>query len=301
MIKRRNNYWVSLFALGAAATLALAAACSSNDTPTATSAPAVKPSATSRPAATSTTPPKAAPTSAPAATATIPRTSAASATAMSVDNSAKTFKLTALNGSGQDGTVTLTEQGDKTLVSVKVTAGAAGVAQPVHIHGGQCGAALGGVDFPLTNVVDGKSETVLNAKRSDILSKDRAVNLHKSAQEASVYTSCGAISRAGATMAGDDVMMAPTVAPAATNEVKSSIKNFKFEDLTIKVGETVVWTNDDTAPHTVTAGKPGATRTDFRSGTVEPGVKFSYTFNTAGTFDYYCEFHTAMVAKVTVQ
>jgi plastocyanin len=82
------------------------------------------------------------------------------------------------------------------------------------------------------------------------------------------------------------------------NAVSVDIKNFSFGDpLTVSVGTTVTWTNQDTAPHTVTqSGGNG-----FQSGKIDPGASFSYTFKEAGTFDYYCEYHANMKSTVTVK
>lgn len=77
-----------------------------------------------------------------------------------------------------------------------------------------------------------------------------------------------------------------------------SIKNFAFSPatITIKKGESVTWTNSDSAPHTATedAGV-------FDSGSLATGAKFSKSFATVGTFTYHCNFHSNMVnAKVIV-
>ena len=47
-------------------------------------------------------------------------------------------------------------------------------------------------------------------------------------------------------------------APASPGEVASDIRDFKLQTLTVQVGESVTWTNRDGAPHTTTAGEPGA-------------------------------------------
>ena len=69
--------------------------------------------------------------------------------------------------------------------------------------------------------------------------------------------------------------------------------------ITIHVGQQVMWRNDDSAPHTTTSGScsgnvctpmPG-----WDSGTLNRGQSFSHTFNTAGTFTYYCRIHGAMM------
>jgi predicted secreted protein with PEFG-CTERM motif len=68
------------------------------------------------------------------------------------------------------------------------------------------------------------------------------------------------------------------------------------------VGETVTWTNADTASHTVTSGKPSdnVTGTDFDSGLVKAGGTYHEVFTSAGTFDYYCQVHPWMTGMVTV-
>lgn len=76
----------------------------------------------------------------------------------------------------------------------------------------------------------------------------------------------------------------------------------------VKVGQTVVWTNNDIAFHTVTSGLPGDpdAGTLFDSGLEGPtaltgvGKTFEHTFDTAGEFDYHCTLHPALVGKVVV-
>ena len=63
--------------------------------------------------------------------------------------------------------------------------------------------------------------------------------------------------------------------------------------LTVARGTTVVFDNDDTAPHTVTARSGGVD-----SGVLDPGKQFSVTV-TEG-FDYFCSIHPSMTAKIAV-
>ena len=107
--------------------------------------------------------------------------------------SAVSLTLAEQSGSGQSGTATLTEAGAQTEVVIDITPGPAGVAQPVHIHDGSCGASLGGVRYPLTNVVDGKSTTTVAAALSSLVTGNFAINVHKSGAEIAVYVACGAI------------------------------------------------------------------------------------------------------------
>lgn len=104
--------------------------------------------------------------------------------------------INAQNNSGQSGKATLSADGDKTIVEVTTKGFTPGVEQPIHIHKPSPCDKLGGVDYPLTTMVDGQSKTVVNAKLSDILSQPRAINIHKSKTEASVYTACGNLSSA---------------------------------------------------------------------------------------------------------
>ena len=63
-----------------------------------------------------------------------------------------------------------------------------------------------------------------------------------------------------------------------------------------KVGEKITWTNDDAAPHTVTAKSGG----ELDSGTIAQGASFSFTPSKAGTIAYFCEIHPSMVGTIDV-
>lgn len=91
---------------------------------------------------------------------------------------------------------------------------------------------------------------------------------------------------------------APSVGPPASTGSAVSIVNFSFQPatITIPVGTTVVWTNNDSTGHTVTADDGS-----FDSKTIANGLTFSQTFATAGTFAYHCSIHSSMKATVTVQ
>lgn len=70
----------------------------------------------------------------------------------------------------------------------------------------------------------------------------------------------------------------------------------------VGAGDTVTWTNADTASHTVTSGNPNdnTTGTVFDSGLVKAGGTFSFKFTDAGTFNYFCQVHPWMTGMVTV-
>jgi hypothetical protein len=94
------------------------------------------------------------------------------------------------NNSGQKGTAVLEETGGKVKVTLTMTGTKYTAAQPAHIHVGVC-PGVGAVKWPLTSVMNGKSVTVLDVTMADLAGAGPlAINVHKSAAEASVYTSC---------------------------------------------------------------------------------------------------------------
>jgi plastocyanin len=66
--------------------------------------------------------------------------------------------------------------------------------------------------------------------------------------------------------------------------------------LTVSVGDTVTWSNADSAAHTVSA-ENGA----FDSGNLDEGQAFSLTFDAPGTYIYRCDYHSEMTGTIVVQ
>ncbi|MER6123274.1 plastocyanin/azurin family copper-binding protein [Streptomyces sp. NPDC001795] len=89
----------------------------------------------------------------------------------------------------------------------------------------------------------------------------------------------------------------PAGAPVASDSV--AIKNFAFApaSITVKVGTTVTWTNQDTDAHTVTSQNNAG---PLNSQPMNTRQSFSYTFTTPGTYSYLCTIHPFMTATVTV-
>jgi hypothetical protein len=105
-----------------------------------------------------------------------------------------TVKLSPQSKSGESGTATLTESGEgKTKVVLNVSGGPAGVSQPVHIHRGTCAKLDPKPAFPLSPLVNGKSETTINTSLEALQKGDYAINGHKSTKEVSTYVFCGDI------------------------------------------------------------------------------------------------------------
>ena len=73
------------------------------------------------------------------------------------------------------------------------------------------------------------------------------------------------------------------------------------QDITISTGDTVKWDNVDNAAHTVTGGSPSDGPSGvFDSSLLMAGLDYSFTFNDAGNYDYFCMVHPWMVGSVTV-
>jgi len=103
------------------------------------------------------------------------------------------INLAEQNASGETGTVELEEENGKVTVSINVTGAPKGAIQPAHIHLGAC-PTPGEIKYPLSNIIDGKSETALDVDMKTLMSQlPLAINLHKSAEEIKSYVSCGNI------------------------------------------------------------------------------------------------------------
>jgi plastocyanin len=111
---------------------------------------------------------------------------------------------------------------------------------------------------------------------------------------------CGGTAAAQQSAAAPTPMAAMTATvpagpPVATTAV--AIRNFAFNPpvITVPVGATVTWTNDDIEQHTATADDKS-----FNSDAIDNGKSFTFTFTKAGTFRYSCLIHPEMVGQVIV-
>ncbi|MGE5611405.1 MAG: cupredoxin domain-containing protein [Bacillota bacterium] len=86
--------------------------------------------------------------------------------------------------------------------------------------------------------------------------------------------------------------------PKNKDQVTVSIKSRQFtpSKVTIKKGQTVVWTNNDDCDHAVEADDDS-----FSSGTLKKKATFQYTFKKTGKFPYACKFHPREKGTITVE
>jgi hypothetical protein len=108
------------------------------------------------------------------------------------DEHSMTIDLDEVDGSGVSGTATLTETDGETTVEIELDGTPEDGVHPVHIHAGTCD-DLGDVVFPLEDVVEGTSESTVEASIDDIMAAEHAINVHLSEDEMDVYVACGNI------------------------------------------------------------------------------------------------------------
>jgi len=98
---------------------------------------------------------------------------------------------------------------------------------------------------------------------------------------------------------GDDKTTTTSATPSPTEKsqvIDISGNKFNPAEVTVDVGTTVTWSNNDSVTHTV-KGANGA----INSGDLASGQNFGYTFNEPGTFEYACTIHPDMKGTVTVK
>ncbi len=181
-----------------------------------------------------------------------------------------------------------------------------------------------------------ESTTEVEASLDDILAAEHAINVHESAENIQNYIACGnltgpatdgelridleELNDSGYTgqahlvdngdgtttvtvtlMTTGEAAGTPASAHAGQGEaaVAVDIKDFAYnpDPVTVKIGQSVTWTNRDAEPHTATARD----REVLQSGALKQGESFTQAFDTAGTYEYFCEFHPNMKGTVVVQ
>jgi len=93
-------------------------------------------------------------------------------------------------------------------------------------------------------------------------------------------------------------LLSGAAAHAAGKTHAVRIENFKFvpERLEVAAGDTIVWTNKDILPHTVTAEQA-----KIESGELQTGKSFKLVARKPGEIDYICRLHPVMKGVVVVK
>jgi plastocyanin len=211
------------------------------------------------------------------------------------------------------------------------------IAHPSHIHAGTCAELDPNPTWPLADVApvtpDAPAgavelgQTTIETTLDDLLASPFALNVHASAEDIATYIACGDIagpvvdgtlivplrtlndsgfegvavlSTAGAETAVTvylTVSLVDSTVATPAGAVAISIIDFGFdaEKVEIPVGTTVTWTNTGQVIHTTTS-KDGL----WDSAIMNTGDTFSYTFDEAGTFEYWCTLHPNMLGTIVV-
>lgn len=101
---------------------------------------------------------------------------------------------------------------------------------------------------------------------------------------------------------GSDEAAAPSGTPAvATDRVQ--VKDFTYvpETVTVAVGTTLTWVNEDSAPHTSTSGTSPSPDGVFDTGIYDGSASGTVTLAEPGTYAYYCALHPFMTGTVIVE
>jgi len=95
-----------------------------------------------------------------------------------------------------------------------------------------------------------------------------------------------------------EVASATLASISSGNVFDIEISGFTFvqNTVTIKIGDTVNWINQDGATHTIVADDDS-----FKSSSLKNGNSFSHTFGIAGTYTYHCGIHSSMTGSVIVE
>ncbi len=104
----------------------------------------------------------------------------------------------------------------------------------------------------------------------------------------------GGSSGSGTPSASSSSAPKPAGTPVSAITIKAG--RYRPKNVTIKVGSSLTWTNNDTIPETVTSDTPGL----FDSGQLAPGASWSYTFTKAGVFPYHSTGKNGTYGTVTV-
>lgn len=124
-----------------------------------------------------------------------------------------------------------------------------------------------------------------------------------------LFAACSPVATPSPTPPTETASPAATPTPAATGTVSTAacveaatgtpvtIAEFAFDpaDLAVKAGTTVTWTNRDPVGHTATADDGS-----FDCRPLPNGASLSFTFETAGTYEYHCAIHPSIKGRITV-
>jgi plastocyanin len=113
-----------------------------------------------------------------------------------------------------------------------------------------------------------------------------------------LLAACGDGNEPATTSTGGTMTTGGPGTTGAGNGVRVIMKNTAFdpEEVTVTVGDTVTWVNEDPLEHDVVANNG-----EFKSELFDQGGTFNFTFTTPGTYPYFCSIHPGMTGTVIVE
>ncbi len=92
----------------------------------------------------------------------------------------------------------------------------------------------------------------------------------------------------------------PSSGDGGSSAVRIDTFQFGPDVLEVAVGTEVTWTNEDDIEHTVTSGTPDSPDGTFDGELDGPGARFTFAFEDAGVFAYFCDVHQGMRGEIRV-
>lgn len=91
---------------------------------------------------------------------------------------------------------------------------------------------------------------------------------------------------------------APCAPATEAGTVTATMANIAFDpaSITASVGDTITWTNNDSAQHTATVKSDPTCTTE----TLANGASGSIVFNVAGSYEFFCKIHPTMTGTIEV-
>ena len=150
---------------------------------------------------------------------------------------------------------------------------------------------------------EARAEAAADARAAEAKAAADAKAAAIQAEAAAIQAEAAAIQAeaAVAANAGPQTHIVETAMGSGAPGCETSNACYLPQDITISTGDTVQWDNVDNAAHTVTGGSPSDGPSGvFDSSLLMAGLDYSFTFNDAGSYDYFCMVHPWMVGSVTV-
>ncbi len=170
---------------------------------------------------------------------------------------------------------------------------------------------LSASSFGLATRTDGKMQTTYNGYPLYYYVNDKAAGQITGQGHGNFYPCCSidATSSTSTTTTTTTTTTSTSATPAVvkvsipSGTGSSSSLNYSPSTITVVIGtnNTIMWTNNDAAVHSVDSSSVPAGAQAFSDDNLTPGATYSVTLTVAGTYQYYCMFHSWMTGTIVVK